>query len=652
MRVTTIEQPTEIVPHDPIPAAQLERQLDRGALVAQEADARLTDVQARAVQVVHGETGLTVPTQASRLNKLLGFDAGGSLYAYAVTATSLELLADVSAEIDIVAGIKPQLLAVYANITGINTVGTVAAIAGEITTLADIAVPLVGLYDIRDKITALDALGGTMAALYAIRVALVAVDANQPAINAVYNDINLGGAASFILRAPAAAETATAQANIATAAATSLANAVDLVASLPVRRLSRLADVAIVDRQGILDREPGMVTGPWTGATIYGMIATGDSTSVGVSGGAPATPVSAKSLMFNGGILPSTRTALVPAQEQVVETGMTSIGEAFYTLAGPGAPPLFLACAGQSGSSIGSHLPGATYNVRFVDIITAFRDLVAAAGGRAVIPFVFFSEGTNDESYSTAVGNPLASAEYMISDYADKLIIFAEGIQRQVKRIMGQDRAPKIALIQNANWTYVGAQTGSPVRSVVGRIGLGHRLAFFQRPDLFTLVGPQYQITHEGPNTGLHPAGAGYIRRASDVARTLYAEMYGRDSRPLHQIGIEHTVGTDFAVINYYSPSGAIVADTVTVTDPNGAWGFEVADTNTVTPLTIAGVPKIAGTSVLLRFNRVTVSYPDFGYALTGVANAGSGPLGARGCIRDTSVPPAWAIYSSTKVLP
>lgn len=431
-----------------------------------------------------------------------------------------------------------------------------------------------------------------------------------------------------------------------------LAAAVDTLeeSNAAVRRLTRATEPLVIDANGILSKEPDQIVGPWSGGTIYGLFATGDSTSVGVSGGTPSTPASAKHFMFNGGIVrPVSRASLVPAQEATVESGMTSIASAFDTLAGVSGPTFLIATHGTSGSSIGSHLPGASLNVEFTTMVTDARNLVAAGGGRLVIPMVFFSEGTNDEAYNPV--QPTADRDYAISEYVDKLIIFAEGIQAQVRSILGQDRPPRIAIVQNSNWTYNGAQSATPVRDVQGRIGLGHRLAFFLRPDLFVLVGAQYHCAHESSNTGLHPTGAGYIRRASDVARALYAEIYGHDSRPLHEIGITHTVGTDFAVIHYYSPSGAIVSDTVTVTDPNGAWGFEVADTNTVTPLTIAS-KAIAGTSVVLRFNRNTVSYPDFAYALTGTANGGSGPLGARGNIRDTSTPPAWAIYTSTKVLP
>lgn len=77
-RATPRTQQANYVDNDSFPAESHEQALDRLTLVAQEIDAATSDLQDRAVLVPLGEIALTLPGNAARRGKVLGFDAGGA----------------------------------------------------------------------------------------------------------------------------------------------------------------------------------------------------------------------------------------------------------------------------------------------------------------------------------------------------------------------------------------------------------------------------------------------------------------------------------------------------------------------------------------------------------------------------------------------
>lgn len=78
-RRTAQVQEADVRPHEPVPAAQLTRQLDRMAMVAQELGAGVVDMAARAIRLPVGEIAATLPRAPLRARGVLVFDGAGQV---------------------------------------------------------------------------------------------------------------------------------------------------------------------------------------------------------------------------------------------------------------------------------------------------------------------------------------------------------------------------------------------------------------------------------------------------------------------------------------------------------------------------------------------------------------------------------------------
>jgi hypothetical protein len=81
-----IDQPMVYTTGDRFPAKSHERGLDRGAIIAQELDDKITDIGARAVRFPPGETFAQLPAAPMRADKILSFDALGRLLLSSASA--------------------------------------------------------------------------------------------------------------------------------------------------------------------------------------------------------------------------------------------------------------------------------------------------------------------------------------------------------------------------------------------------------------------------------------------------------------------------------------------------------------------------------------------------------------------------------------
>jgi hypothetical protein len=90
-RATTRLQKTVLSPGEPLPSKALEQALDRQMLIVQEQNAAIDDVTQRSMLAPIGEVAPALPSSASRISKLLGFDAIGRAVAlsYQSLASSL-----------------------------------------------------------------------------------------------------------------------------------------------------------------------------------------------------------------------------------------------------------------------------------------------------------------------------------------------------------------------------------------------------------------------------------------------------------------------------------------------------------------------------------------------------------------------------------
>ncbi|MEA3035768.1 MAG: hypothetical protein QOH04_1533 [Sphingomonadales bacterium] len=84
-RFTARTQPLDLTPGDAFPAESIEGAFSRGIAIAQEIEAEIADVSARALRVPMGETLAQLPASAARANLVLGFDALGGPLLHPVT---------------------------------------------------------------------------------------------------------------------------------------------------------------------------------------------------------------------------------------------------------------------------------------------------------------------------------------------------------------------------------------------------------------------------------------------------------------------------------------------------------------------------------------------------------------------------------------
>lgn len=98
-RRTAKTQPADYTPGDTFPAESHERALDRQMLIAQEVDAGLIDLDARALKVPDGEAAATIPPASARSGRFLAFDLEGDPVASSGTGADAGLRADLAAEL-------------------------------------------------------------------------------------------------------------------------------------------------------------------------------------------------------------------------------------------------------------------------------------------------------------------------------------------------------------------------------------------------------------------------------------------------------------------------------------------------------------------------------------------------------------------------
>lgn len=235
----------------------------------------------RALKVPLGETGLVLPKSADRPGTLLGFDAGGAPTAWPVDVESVQALGGIAGGLSLIADNIAPISLVATDLEGADTIGTVAAniiavaatggsianvnaVAGGLANVATVAGSIANVNLAGGSIAGVNAVAGALGSIAAVaanagnvtavgtnigsvtavagalgNVGLVAgsiasvntvatvapaistVQGSIATINAVAADLALGVGGSFILRAPAAAVSATSAMNSAIAAANS-----------------------------------------------------------------------------------------------------------------------------------------------------------------------------------------------------------------------------------------------------------------------------------------------------------------------------------------------------------------------------------------------------------------------------------------------
>lgn len=299
---------------------------------------------------------------------------------------------------------------------------------------------------------------------------------------------------------------------------------------------------------------------------------------------------------------------------------------------------------GSCPSWFGGAIP-ATTKTAFEDGIDQVRNakLLAEARGwsyavRGV--FVVHGEGNHDLEANYQQNEfpmPRTGGGGTIASYKEALLEWQHDYQTAITAETGQAVDVPMYITQMTNWTWIsGRADGNPNSAVRSVIPIQQLAAFREAPEKIILVTPTYPFPFNdvpGDKVHLTPAGS---RRVGEYFGKAYAEttFSGRPWQPLYPLQV--TRAGAVIRIRFHVPVLPLVLDTVSVTDPNGMYGFRYVEDGGA-PAAVQSV-AIDGDSVV-----VTLTKPPAGgnrrirYAYDGVpGNAGGPTSGPRGNLRDS----------------
>jgi hypothetical protein len=363
-------------------------------------------------------------------------------------------------------------------------------------------------------------------------------------------------------------------------------------------------------------------------ATMYAIPFYGQSLSVGTLG-QPALTIAqpGSNLMFSSGLnqtQPGAQTAFSPAVEENISVDGTAYGESGVAAMANSISALFpnryvVFCAtfgvgGQSIAQLSKISSGTSDYANFIAGIQAYATLARAQGDIPNVPMVVWIQGENDYTGTSQEA------------YASALLSLVASLNFDIQNITGQTNPVLVVCSPPSSWTANGMATSVIPQAMID--------AYFQNPDQIRILGPKYQYPGY---QGLHLNNYTYRQLGLEFAKMYYQEfILGIPWVPVMPISAKRSGSS--ILVNFSAPSGELVFDTTSVTDPNGARGFEVSDSGG--SLTIETVELIGKTQALVICNRAlaTDGSASFRTAWTGIAGNAAGPTtGARCCLRDTA---------------
>ncbi|MGY2052969.1 hypothetical protein [Methylobacterium sp. JK268] len=375
------------------------------------------------------------------------------------------------------------------------------------------------------------------------------------------------------------------------------------------------------------------------------IIGDGQSLSRGVNGGIPVTTTApARTYRFNGGdraddgggTSAQNHASLVPFVATVnskgegeTPNGGTAISlaqlmaAAGMDLAARGQS-ILMSAPGQSGQAIAALSSGGPYWQRMLDDITYGYAAAAALGLTYSLPFMTWTQGETDILQGTTRDQYKALLRQLRTD-----------VHRHLETTVPRSERLVCITYQVGTHDYY----GRPPDIALAQLDLGT-----EDDSDFVCACPMYLAAYTGD---VHPDAAslkrigGYYGKAADYLRR------GDLFRPVYPLFAERQ--RNVVALKFHVPVAPLVLDTSEVTDPNGAFGFEIYDPAANANIPITAVRVVAGRTVELVGNRTIPPNARARYAYTPPAGfvpygssgtPGYTPLykniGARGCLRDS----------------
>ena len=277
----------------------------------------------------------------------------------------------------------------------------------------------------------------------------------------------------------------------------------------------------------------------------------------------------------------------------------------------PSNAGLLTSCHGRSGYAIAALGKGTLPYTNSITAVTNAKAEATRLGLNYRVPFVDWVQGENDAN--RAAGVYLAALLQLQADY-----------DSDIRSIGGQSQTVPLLLDQISNWTMYSTPTSF--------VPLEQLQAALTYPSRFYCAGPKYWL--QTNTDGIHLTAENSMRLGAMHARAAQAIIAGASWKPTHVVSASRS-GT-VVTLRFHTPSGPLVIDTVSVSDP-GNLGIRYVDDSGVA--TIQGVRLLGNNTVEVTLSAVpSGANPFIGIADIGTVGGAGGPVtGPRACLRDSS---------------
>ncbi|MNJ32356.1 hypothetical protein D3C77_270190 [compost metagenome] len=314
----------------------------------------------------------------------------------------------------------------------------------------------------------------------------------------------------------------------------------------------------------------------------------------------------------DGTLTPAMVAPFIPLVGKTLETPVVQLSSQLNRLRGvPSDAGLLTSCHGRGGNSIAQLSKGTLYYTNAMTAVTAAKAHCDTLGLGYAVPFFDWIQGEADRNAAAGV-------------YTTALLQLQSDFESDVKAVSGQPGKLPMLLDQISNFTAYGiTQSNVPLEQL--QVALDY-------PDRFVCAGPKYWVPTV--EDGVHLQSMSSVRIGSMHARAGEAIINGQLWKPTHAVSAVRSGSV--ITLEFYTPSGPLVVDTSSVTDP-GNWGLRYVDDTS--SASIQSVRLAGRGTVEITLSAVpTGANPRIGIADIGTANAAGGPTtGPRSCLRDSS---------------
>lgn len=276
---------------------------------------------------------------------------------------------------------------------------------------------------------------------------------------------------------------------------------------------------------------------------------------------------------------------------------------------------LLMSSPGQSGAAIAGLAPGQVPYTRLQDDVSHGYVHAQARGWSYSVPFVMWEQGETDYVAGTTQANYATMQKQMQVD-----------ITNTVKAVSGQTENVRMVTYQVGTHAWY----GTPPTIALAQL----QLATSADPDII-MSTPMYVMEYQ---PDVHLTSAGYNRLGAYQAKAALASRSGSKFMPVYPIEMRRQ--GRILLVRMHVPCAPLVLDRTKVSDPNGAYGFELWNPDASAAVAISRVEvynqewvKIIAAADITNNIRLRYAYsPPPGYV------AGSTPpsQGPRGCLRDS----------------